>query len=39
MPDRRTDQARYFRPDSLPGAELLHATFLTHRYAPHMHDS
>jgi AraC-like DNA-binding protein len=31
------DSARYFRPTALAGVELLHASFLTHRYTPHMH--
>jgi AraC-like DNA-binding protein len=33
------DRVRYFRPVALPGVELLHASFVTHRYAPHLHPS
>jgi AraC-like DNA-binding protein len=31
------DWAHYFRPKSLPGVEVLHATFVTHRYGAHLH--
>jgi len=33
-----TDSARFIRRDALPGVEALHATFVRHRYAPHLHD-
>jgi uncharacterized protein YjlB len=33
------DAARYSRPAALPGGEALHATFVTHRYAPHLHEA
>ena len=33
------DQARFLRPRSLAGVEALHASFLRHRYPPHIHDS
>jgi AraC-like DNA-binding protein len=33
------DVARYFRPAALPGVEVLHATFVAHRYAPHLHQA
>lgn len=43
LPDRlgatREEWARFFRPGVLPGAEVLHASFVSHRYAAHMHDS
>ena len=32
------DRARFLRPAALPGVEALHATFLRHRYAAHVHD-
>jgi AraC-like DNA-binding protein len=35
---RSTDSARFIRRDALPGVEALHATFVRHRYAPHIHD-
>jgi AraC-like DNA-binding protein len=35
---RSTDSARFIRQDALPGVEVLHATFVRHRYAPHIHD-
>jgi AraC-like DNA-binding protein len=31
------DSVRYFRPPALPGVEALHATFVAHRYAAHLH--
>jgi AraC-like DNA-binding protein len=31
------DSARFFRSQALPGVEILHARFITHRYAPHLH--
>jgi AraC-like DNA-binding protein len=34
-----TDSARFLRRDALPGVEALHATFVRHRYAPHIHDT
>ena len=33
-----TDIARFIRRDALPGVEVLHATFIRHRYAPHSHE-
>jgi AraC-like DNA-binding protein len=33
------DEARYFRPARLPGVEVLHARFVTHCYAAHLHES
>jgi AraC-like DNA-binding protein len=33
------DRARYFRPPALPGVEALHASFVTHRYPAHLHES
>jgi AraC-like DNA-binding protein len=33
-----TESARFIRPSALPGVEALHATFVEHRYAPHIHD-
>ena len=43
VPDRleagRGEWARFFRPAALPGAEVLHARFVSHRYAAHLHDS
>lgn len=38
MPHPATEHARFFRPAKLPGVEALRATFVSHRYAPHMHD-
>lgn len=35
----RTERARFFRSPYLPGVEALHASFLHHRYPPHIHDS
>jgi AraC-like DNA-binding protein len=32
------ERARFLRPAALPGVEVLHATFLRHRYAAHVHD-
>jgi AraC-like DNA-binding protein len=34
-----TEHARFVRSASLPGVEALQATFVTHRYAPHIHDT
>jgi AraC-like DNA-binding protein len=34
-----SEQARYFRPSTLPGVEMLHASFVSHRYAEHLHDT
>ena len=34
-----TERARFIRPRGLAGVEALHATFVKHRYAPHMHDA
>lgn len=31
--------ARFIRPAKLPGVEALQATFVRHRYAPHIHDT
>jgi len=33
------ERARFLRPSTLTGVEALHATFLAHRYVPHVHDS
>jgi AraC-like DNA-binding protein len=33
------DQARLFRVPGLAGVEVLHARFVTHRYAPHFHEA
>jgi len=33
-----TESARFIRRDALPGIEALHATFVHHRYAPHIHN-
>ena len=33
------EHARFFRPAALPGVEMLHATFVRHRYTAHIHDS
>jgi AraC-like DNA-binding protein len=39
-PDPRPGEwARFFRSANLPGAEVLHASFVSHRYAAHLHDS
>lgn len=35
----RSEWARFIRPTALPGAEFLHATFVSHRYSPHVHNS
>jgi len=32
-----TESARFIRRAALPGVEALHATFVEHRYAPHLH--
>jgi len=32
-----SESARFIRPDALPGVEALHATFVDHRYSPHIH--
>lgn len=32
------ERARLYRPTVLPGVEALHATFVRHRYPPHVHD-
>ncbi|WP_166352292.1 helix-turn-helix transcriptional regulator [Phytoactinopolyspora limicola] len=37
-PSTLSERARFIRPSSLPGVEALHATFVAHRYAPHLHD-
>ncbi len=34
----QTEQARFLRPAALRGVEALHAQFVHHRYAPHVHD-
>jgi AraC-like DNA-binding protein len=34
-----TDRARFWRPAGLEGVEALHATFRTHRYRRHAHDT
>jgi AraC-like DNA-binding protein len=33
------EEARFLRPSALAGVEALHATFVHHRYAPHVHDA
>jgi AraC-like DNA-binding protein len=33
-----SESALFIRPDTLPGVEALHATFVDHRYAPHIHE-
>lgn len=33
------ETVRYIRPAALPGVEVLHATFVAHRYAPHLHEA
>jgi AraC-like DNA-binding protein len=33
------EKARYWRDGCLPGLELLSATFVTHRFKPHVHDT
>lgn len=33
------DRAQYYRPAALPGVEALHASFVTHRYTAHVHES
>ncbi len=33
------DRARFIRLPTLPGVEALHATFVHHRYAPHIHQA
>jgi Helix-turn-helix domain/AraC-like ligand binding domain len=33
-----SESARFIRPGALPGVEALHATFVHHRYAPHIHN-
>ncbi len=38
MRPQLTEQARFVRPAGLVGVEALHATFVSHRYAPHLHD-
>jgi AraC-like DNA-binding protein len=35
---RLEDRARFLRPPALPGVEALYATFVHHRYPPHVHD-
>jgi AraC-like DNA-binding protein len=35
----RAEWARFFRSPDLPGAEVLHASFVSHRYPPHVHDT
>jgi AraC-like DNA-binding protein len=32
------EKARFVRPEGMPGVEALHARFVHHRYAPHVHD-
>jgi AraC-like DNA-binding protein len=34
-----TEHARFIRPPKLSGVEALHATFVSHRYPPHLHDA
>lgn len=34
-----SESARFLRPEALPGVEALHATFVTHRYSPHVHET
>jgi mannose-6-phosphate isomerase-like protein (cupin superfamily) len=33
------EEARFLRPSALAGVEALHATFVHHRYAPHVHEA
>lgn len=39
MPPPARETARFLRPAGAPGIEALHATFVNHRYAPHIHDA
>jgi AraC-like DNA-binding protein len=39
MPQPATEHARFVRAATLPGVEALQATFVSHRYAPHIHDT
>ncbi len=39
MQQLATEHARFLRPANLPGVEALQATFVSHRYAPHIHDT
>lgn len=39
MQQPATEHARFVRPAHLPGVEALQATFVSHRYAPHIHDA
>ena len=39
MQQQATEHARFIRPAKLPGVEALHATFVSHRYPPHIHDT
>lgn len=39
MEARSVEEARFLRPPALPGVEALHATFVHHRYPPHVHDA
>jgi AraC-like DNA-binding protein len=34
-----SERAQYYRSPALPGAEILHARFISHRYCAHVHDS
>jgi AraC-like DNA-binding protein len=36
---RSFEEAFFLRPSALPGVEALHATFVHHRYPPHVHDA
>jgi hypothetical protein len=41
-PTNRTknlETVRYVRPQDLPGVEILHAHFVNHKYAPHLHET
>jgi AraC-like DNA-binding protein len=35
----RAEWAQYLRPSALPGTEVLHARFVSHRYVEHIHDA
>jgi AraC-like DNA-binding protein len=37
--DPTVESARYFRSTALPGVEMLHARFVTHRHGAHLHES
>jgi AraC-like DNA-binding protein len=39
MTPEPTEHARFIRPPDLTGVEALHATFVSHRYMPHIHEA